>query len=110
MSIDFSIAIIIVLALLVLIQIGILIILKKMIIRLSSFSKIVATSKIKSSSRQIVSYKSFKTCQHCQFRLSFIKFDADDVHEFLYHCKLEDIEITLDTFCNKFELESSKTK
>ncbi len=92
------------------IQVIALLILRRMIINLSKLTKELNLAKHRYSikySNELISEKSFKTCQNCYFRQSFFKKDTDDSEILFYRCKLHRIEIELKDSCNKFQLESS---
>lgn len=106
-----TISIIVVLLSLLGIQIIALLILKRLISNLNRLAKELNLAKhklsIKYTGRELVSEKSFKTCQNCCFRQSFFKQETDDVEILFYRCKLNGTEIDLKDSCTKFQLESS---
>jgi hypothetical protein len=110
MSIETSSAIIIVLIFLLIIQISVLFIIRKLISKLSVLIKEVNTAKIKLSYKNIIPNKTLMTCHNCHFRQTFFRSDIEGENAFFYRCKVYGIEINLEDSCNKFELETSKTK
>ena len=87
------------------IQVIVLFILRRMINNLSKLTKELNLAKHRYSikySKELISDKSFKTCQNCCFRQSFFKKDTDDSEILFYRCKLHGTEIELKDSCNKF--------
>ena len=110
MEINTTVTLIFILLSLLGIQIVALLILRRMIINLSNLTKELNLAKHRYSikySKELISDKSFKTCQNCYFRLSFFKKDAGDSEILFYRCKLHGTEVQLKDSCNKFQLESS---
>ena len=92
------------------IQIIALIILKRLISNLSKLTKELNLVKHRFSikyTRELISEKTFKTCQNCCFRQSFFKKDTGDSEILFYRCKINGTEIELKDSCTKFQLESS---
>jgi len=91
------------------IQIIVLFILKKMITNLSDLINELKQAKYRYSikySSELISEKSFKTCQNCFFRQSFFKNETSSPENLFYRCRLNGTEIDLTDSCNKFQLES----
>jgi len=92
------------------IQVIALLILRRMITNLSKLTKELNLAKHRYSikyTKELISDKTFKTCQNCYFRQSFFKKDTDESEILFYRCKLHGTEIDLKDSCNKFQLESS---
>ena len=110
MDIDTTITLIFILLFLLGIQVVVLFVLRRMIKTLGRLSKELNLAKHRYSvkySQELISDKTFKTCQNCFYRQSFFKKETNDTEILFYRCKLHGIEIQLKDTCNKFQLESS---
>ena len=57
--------------------------------------------------REIISENSYKTCENCIFRQSFIDELSNENESFFYRCKIRGTDIQLKDSCTRFQLESS---
>ena len=107
---DTTITLIFILLFLLGIQIVVLYILRRMIKSLGRLSKELNLAKHRFSvkyTQELISDKTFKTCQNCYYRQSFFKKETNETEILFYRCKLHGIEIELKDTCTKFQLESS---
>ena len=107
---DTTITLILILLTLLGLQIIVLFILRRMISNLGKLTNELNQAKHRyaiKNSKELISEKSFKTCQNCIYRQSFFKKDMDDKEILFYRCKLNGTEIDLKDSCTKFQLESS---
>lgn len=57
--------------------------------------------------KEIIASNTYKTCQNCVFRQSFIEADNTQQDMFFYRCRLTQTGVQLNDSCVNFQLESS---